>query len=269
MFENLFSRVGSALSPPIDTQVTPCYVVGNNDPSLEEDGRLPEVSELGGYDGVLITGSKYDAHGDNLWILKLMEWIQGLSAFITPRVNMYIANSTTEAWKTHPRLRFSGVCFGHQILSRSLGARISPNPRSWELAHTQINLTSIGRRLFSTGDSKCISLHQMHQDCVISPPNYKTAQGLLRRGEEVHVWGESKDCSVQGLYIPGRVFTSQGHLGYDEGMIRMNIEHRQESGFVDERRAEEAKERAEMEHDGEVVAGAILKFFVGRDDGVK
>lgn len=106
----------------------------------------------------------------------------------------------------------------------------------------------------------------MHQDRVESPPHHTTANGLLHKEDEVHVWGRSKDCEIQGLYIPKRIFTSQGHLGYDEAMVRKNIEFRQEKGLVETEHAEDAKEKAEMEHDGEVVTAAILKFFVGGDD---
>lgn len=77
LFQQLFSSVGSDLDPAIDVHVTPCYVVGNNDSSSEEDGSLPDISTLNNYDGVVITGSKYDAHGDNPWILRLIKWIQG------------------------------------------------------------------------------------------------------------------------------------------------------------------------------------------------
>jgi hypothetical protein len=81
IFQELLRKVGGELSPPIDVHVTPCYVVGNNDPSSPEDGALPDISECATYNGVLITGSKYDAHGNNPWILKLVQWIQGRLLF--------------------------------------------------------------------------------------------------------------------------------------------------------------------------------------------
>ncbi|RPB14003.1 GMP synthase [Morchella conica CCBAS932] len=250
IFGKLFSKVGSELDPPIDVETVPCYVVGHEDSTSKETGELPDIKEVEEYDGILITGSKYDAHGDDPWIHRLIEWIR-------------------TAWESHPHIRFSGVCFGHQIISRSLGAQVSQNPNSWELAHTHISLTPLGQALFSTGDKGSIYLHQMHQDHVVDPPHHSTSNGLLKEHNRVHVWGESKDCKIQGLYIPKRIFTSQGHLGYDEEMVKRNIDARHKNGSVETEHAEDAKERAGMEHDGEVVAGAILRFFNGRDDRIE
>lgn len=82
------------------------------------------------------------------------------------------------------------------------------------------------------------------------------------------MWGKSEDCPIQGLYIRQKLFTSQGHLGYDEAMIRENIELAQEHGTLDhcEEEIEEAKEKAELDHDGDLVGGAILRFLAGFDD---
>ncbi|KAL8931282.1 MAG: hypothetical protein Q9216_007238, partial [Gyalolechia sp. 2 TL-2023] len=89
---------------------------------------------------------------------------------------------------------------------------------------------------------------------------------------DIHVWGSSATTEVQGVYIRGRMFTTQGHLGFDEDMVRRQVELRIESGGID--RVEDAEEvrsawdTAEWEHDGVLVAGAILRFFHGEDDEV-
>lgn len=43
----------------------------------DEGGQIPPVNDLDDINAVLLTGSKYDAHGDDKWILKLLKWIQG------------------------------------------------------------------------------------------------------------------------------------------------------------------------------------------------
>lgn len=89
---------------------------------------------------------------------------------------------------------------------------------------------------------------------------------LLSPDDKVDVWAKSKHTKIQGLYIRERLFTSQGHLGFDEKMVHRQIQTRVESGGIeDEKQAEEAKETAHMKHDGNVVAGAILRFFHGDD----
>lgn len=46
---------------------------------------MPTVDEFEGFDCVLITGSKYDAHGDNPWILQLLDLLRGKEHHEPPR----------------------------------------------------------------------------------------------------------------------------------------------------------------------------------------
>jgi hypothetical protein len=71
---------------------------------------------------------------------------------------------------------------------------------------------------------------------------------------------------VQGVYIPHRLFTTQGHMEFDENMVKRQLEMRVESGAVEKDVAEEARERASWLHDGLLVAKAVLRFFHGDDD---
>jgi GMP synthase-like glutamine amidotransferase len=176
-----------------------------------------------------------------------------------------------DAWRRKPDVRLSGVCFGHQLLCRALGSKVESTPGDkWELSHTRIDLAPLGERLFEKKGH--IHLHQMHQDHVVNPPSRRTSPLLasVPDGDEVEVWGSSETTPVQGVYLRERLFTTQGHLGYDEGMVRKHVQHRLEKGLVDdEEQAAEAKESAGWEHDGVLVAGAILRFFGGEDKDVK
>jgi len=134
-----------------------------------------------------------------------------------------------------------------------LGGEVSP-AKEWELSLTTITLTDEGKSLFDTSDST-IRLHQMHKDQVTSAP------------KGAHIWGSSEHTEVQGLVIPGRLFTTQGHLGYNEKTVRENIDHRKEKGMVDEDVAHEAHRKAHMKHDGERVGAAILRFFGDQESG--
>lgn len=40
-------------------------------------GRIPKYDEFETFNGLLITGSMFDAHGDDEWILQLMELLRG------------------------------------------------------------------------------------------------------------------------------------------------------------------------------------------------
>jgi len=188
----------------------------------------------------------YDAHGND-------PWIQSLRSLIS------------ELWRTRPEMKFAGICFGHQLLALTLGAKVEPTQgRKWELAHTKMDLTTVGQRLFRTR-SKQLAVHQMHQDQVTSVPSCETSD-LLSEGMKVHVWASTEHTEIQGLYIRDRLFSSQGHLELGQEMVRKQVGLRQESGAIGEKDVEEVKyaeETAHLEHDGQVVAGAVLRFFHG------
>lgn len=178
---------------------------------------------------------------------------------------------SVELWTKRPDILFSGVCFGHQLLCRMLGSTVEPvDSGEWELAHTPVTLSSVGEKLFN-GDAKDgkIHLHQMHQDHVVEPPSYNSSKGLVEEGTKVHVWGSSEHTKVQGVYIRDRLFTSQGHLGFDEKMVKRQMEMRVKSGGIeDKEHAKDAADTAGWKHDGEVVAQAMLRFFHGEDHDV-
>ncbi|KAM5353890.1 hypothetical protein ACJ41O_000540 [Fusarium nematophilum] len=243
-----FCKAGVDHHPPLGVETEQVFVV------TEKGGHMPKVEEFDLYDGLLITGSMYDAHGDNPWILELLQLLKDL-------------------WIKRPDFHFTGVCFGHQLLSRLLGGKVGPSPtKDWELGHCAITLSPIGQRLFRTRDEQ-VYLHQMHQDQVLEPPTpgEKSAngEGLLPPDAEVHVWGRSDHTAVQGLYIPNRLFTTQAHLAFDEDMVRRQIEMRVESGGIEDLgHADRAAETAHLEHDGVEVAKAILRLFRYDDDGM-
>lgn len=251
VLNGLFKTAGNNHDPPLGIDVEMHYIV--DDPANGQHGHVPKASEIPtDITAILITGSMYDAHGNDPWIKSLLSLLH-------------------ELWITRPEMKFSGVCFGHQILSRLLGATVENHPSErWELSHTSMDLSPIGQKLFKT-KNKTLSLHQMHQDQVTTIPTRNSAKDLLKQGQKVHVWASSGHTEVQGLYIRDRLFSSQGHLGFDEKMVHRQIEMRQKSGGITEDDAEEvteAAEKAHLKHDGEVVASAILRFFYGDDHDI-
>ncbi|KAL0932356.1 gmp synthase [Colletotrichum truncatum] len=240
-----FQNAGADHDPPLGVDTDQRFVVE------EKGGKVPAFEEFDDYQGVLLTGSMYDAHGDNPWILKLLDVLK-------------------ELWQRRPDLHFSGVCFGHQLLNRMLGAEVAPSPsQDWELGHSRIELSHVGKLLFQTDDDH-VHLHQMHQDHVVAPPAPETSNGLLPPGTKVDVWGHSSHTKVQGVYIKGRLFTTQAHLAFDEDMVKRQIQMRIDSGGIqDLEHADQAAETADLEHDGDLVAAAILRFFHGDDDDIE
>lgn len=240
-----FQHAGAEHTPALAVHTDIRFVVE------DKGGTVPQFEEFEDYQGVLITGSMYDAHSDTPWILKLIAVLE-------------------ELWRRRPDLHLSGVCFGHQLLCRMLGADVAPaETQDWELGHSRIDLSPVGKRLFRTDDSS-VYLHQMHQDHVVAPPSPEHSNGLLKPGTRVDVWGHSSHTKVQGVYIQGRLFTTQAHLAFDEDMVKRQIQMRVDSGSIEDKdHADSAAETAHWQHDGDVVAAAILRFFHGDDDSIE
>lgn len=79
---------------------------------------------------VLLGANAYD---NEPWIIKLVEF-------------------TRKVLEEQTRVRAIGVCFGHQIIGRALGAKVGRNKRGWEASVTSVPLSSRGRELFDGKD---------------------------------------------------------------------------------------------------------------------
>lgn len=60
------------------------------------------------------------------------------------------------------RARIIGVCFGHQILGRALGAKVGRSDEGWEVSVCEMDLTEKGKELF--GRDKLVNLL-----CLLGP----------------------------------------------------------------------------------------------------
>lgn len=180
-------------------------------------------------DAVLITGSKHSAfEGD--------EWIERLVAY-------------TKALLDGGRVRVVGVCFGHQIVGRALGAPVGRSPTGrWELAVVDVALTDEGKRLFAgVGDS--LRIHQMHRDEVHEYP-----AGVVPLAH-------TSVCATQAMYLPGRMIAVQGHPEFTESMVREILQLRHDGGIFSDAVYEDAMARVADKHDGVAIAQAFLRFL--------
>lgn len=66
-----FTIAGHNHNPPLGIETDQRFVVA------ERGGRVPTFDEFDGVHSILITGSVFDAHGNNQWILDLLRLLRG------------------------------------------------------------------------------------------------------------------------------------------------------------------------------------------------
>ncbi|KAF7596366.1 hypothetical protein BBP40_002110 [Aspergillus hancockii] len=187
-----------------------------------------EYPRLNDVDVILLTGSKHDSFENHPWIIQLVEY--------------------TKKAIEDSRVKLLGICFGHQVIARSLGVKVGRSDAGWEIAVCDMDLTEQGKILFG---KDTLRIQQMHQDIVFSyPPN-------------VTPLGSSPRCAVQGMYLPGKFITVQGHPEFTDFIVTEIVDKRSKAGIFSKEFSEDALERAKLPHDGIDIGAVFLRFALG------
>ena len=72
IFDRLFKTAGDNHDPPLGIETAMKFIVES------KGGKLPSLEELKDVHAILITGSMFDAHGDDEWILNLLKLLRGI-----------------------------------------------------------------------------------------------------------------------------------------------------------------------------------------------
>lgn len=72
--------------------------------------------------------AEFNAHDNIPWINELVDFVKKVLS--------------------QDRVRVIGVCFGHQIIGRAMGAKVARSDRGWELSVSEVNLTPRGKEIF-------------------------------------------------------------------------------------------------------------------------
>ncbi|KAH8658037.1 Aldehyde/histidinol dehydrogenase [Xylariales sp. PMI_506] len=183
----------------------------------------PDIENV---DALLLTGSKHTAFEDKPWILKLIGYVKNVLETTTKPV--------------------VGICFGHQIIGRAMGAKVGVSPGGWELSVDEFHLSTEGQNLLGGLSSK---LHQMHRDAVLEVPN-----GVVNLGS-------SPSCPIQGLYQPGRILSFQGHPEFDSEIMGAILKTRHEQGIFNDDMYKDGSSRAQNLHDGVLLRKNFLSLI--------
>ncbi|KAK6944308.1 Glutamine amidotransferase [Dillenia turbinata] len=155
------------------------------------DGEFPDMNELHNYDGFVISGSPFDAYGNDHWILKLCFLLQTLDAM---------------------EKKVLGVCFGHQVLCRALGGRVQKSRTGWDLGIRKVNiLKDLSPYDYNLGQSdqirKSLSIIECHQDEIWEVP----------QGAEVIAYSDK--TGVEMFKIGNHIMGIQGHPEYTKDIL--------------------------------------------------
>lgn len=93
----------------------------------------PLISELR-----KLTFTEFTAFHDDPWILKLVDFVS----------KVY----------TTTKKPIVGICFGHQIIGRALGANVGLSPGGWEICVDRINLNETGQKLLGVSSLVCLNI---------------------------------------------------------------------------------------------------------------
>lgn len=94
----------------------------------------------------------------------------------------------------------------------------------------------------------------MHHDIICSYPPGVTPLG------------KSPACEVQGMYLPRKLITLQGHPEFNEEIMLELLKASDDIGFTDKTLYNDAMGRVHDKHDGMLIAAAMLEFVRGELD---
>ncbi|TYJ44073.1 hypothetical protein E1A91_A03G196600v1 [Gossypium mustelinum] len=197
------------------------------------NGEFPDDDEIANFDGFVITGSCNDAHGNDVWICKLIALLKKLDSL---------------------NKKVLGICFGHQILSRALGGKTGRAISGWDIGVTAIHLSSSTSTLFSSLNiPTTLSVIECHQDEVRElPPEAEVIAWSEKTGVEMFRYGDH----MMGI---------QGHPEYTKDILIHLIDRLMQLSFIEDSDADELKANlGKVEPDKNAWKKLCTSFLKGR-----
>ncbi|KAK9666621.1 hypothetical protein RND81_14G198700 [Saponaria officinalis] len=195
---------------------------------------FPSEDEIAKYDGFVITGSCNDAHSNDVWICKLLELLKNLD-FLKKKV--------------------LGICFGHQILGRSLGGKTGRATSGWDIGLRTINLSpSSSKMLSNLKIPSTLNIIECHQDEIWELP------------AKVEVMGGSNKTRIEMFKYEDHMMGIQGHPEYNKDILVHLIDRLLQKNLIQMNYANElrAKFMESREPDKDAWRKLCVGFLKGR-----
>lgn len=176
------------------------------------EGDFPDLNELHKYDGFVVSGSPHDAYGNEKWILQLCFMLQTLDAM---------------------QKKILGICFGHQVLCRSLGGKVGKAYTGWDVGLRRVRIANDLTPCSFLEDlgeiPGSLSIIECHRDEVWEVPI----------GAEVI--GFSDKTGVEMFAIGDHILGIQGHPEYTKDILCNLIDRLLNNNSIESEFAEKAK----------------------------
>ncbi|XP_044472545.1 gamma-glutamyl peptidase 5-like [Mangifera indica] len=174
------------------------------------EGEFPDMNKLKKYDGFVVSGSPYDAYGNDYWILKLCFLLQTLDSM---------------------QKKVLGICFGHQVLSRALGGKVGKAYTGWDIGLRRVRMVRDLRTCSFIGDEipQFLSIIECHQDEVWEVPS----------GAQVIAFSDK--TGVEMFTIGDHILGIQGHPEYSKDILYNLIERLLNNNCIQSDFADNAK----------------------------
>lgn len=177
------------------------------------------------YDLIVLGGGTADPMGSDAWVLKLQKYLQ-----------------TTVA--DHPKQKIVGICWGHQTISISFGAKVG-NMEGAEIGVTEITLTPEGKKMFPFAPDGKLQMHEFHRREIKTP-----AKGFVPLAEG----------SQSFVNEANTIMTFQGHPELSEKMGKIMLADTPSYMGLEGDKREICERSMEKEHDGVKIWGRILQW---------
>ncbi|KAA8522825.1 hypothetical protein F0562_009248 [Nyssa sinensis] len=178
------------------------------------EGLFPDMNELENYDGFVVSGSPYDAYGNDYWILKLCFLLQTLDAM---------------------QKKVLGICFGHQVLCRALGGKVGKAYTGWDIGLRKVRIVKdLSPCCFLEKLDEIppvLSIIECHQDEVWEVP----------MGAEVIAFSDK--TGVEMFIIGTHILGIQGHPEYTKDILNNLIDRLLNNDSIEKGFAEDARSK--------------------------
>jgi glucosinolate gamma-glutamyl hydrolase len=168
------------------------------------DDQFPSDEEIRSFDGILLSGSKHDAHANDPWIQKLRKLVVDCATNFQDK-------------------KIVGICFGHQLIANALGGVSGRSNCGWEVGIKHIQVSDRFKQIFNDyqevlngmqGNS--FKILEVHQDQVLElPDGAELLASSANTKVEMFSWGKNVLCV-------------QGHPEFNEQIVKMIVDARKD-----------------------------------------